>query len=234
MIRRFLCATGLVVASALSGAAAGIEGDYIEARTADVFTGPCFSNSEIFTTGHQALLAWGVRQGSFQGVDLTGLSVAAALRGTTTFSEDDPSAARAVLIVDERANTEQREALVALAKHLGGERLQNVVGVESTRIALMVEGSHGEAGTKAHQLHPEVPQAPRASFWAAGLADIVTRPLDDNDHLCGNEVVAYAPLSSSVEVQPAYTLGHRFRGQGLDTTWSDANCRSAFVGHFSY
>ena len=39
-----------------------------------------------------------------------------------------------------------------------------------------------------------MPYAPRASFWAAGLAQIVTRPLNDGDHFCGNEVVAYAPL----------------------------------------
>ena len=43
-----------------------------------------------------------------------------------------------------------------------------------------------------------MPQSPRASFWAAGLARIVTRPLDERDHACGNEVVAYPPLSHSV------------------------------------
>ena len=47
-----------------------------------------------------------------------------------------------------------------------------------------------------------MPHAPRASFWAAGLANIVTRPLDENDHFCGNEVIAYAPLSQGVKVLP--------------------------------
>ena len=38
--------------------ATGIRGDYVEARTADVFTGPCFSNAEVFIYGNHAVLAW--------------------------------------------------------------------------------------------------------------------------------------------------------------------------------
>lgn len=78
-----------------------------------------------------------------------------------------------------------------------------------------------------------MPQAPRATFWASGLAQIVTRPLDERDHACGNEVVAYPPLSKGVEATPAYTLGHKFQGAGLGTNWDDPNCRSSFVGHFA-
>ena len=78
-----------------------------------------------------------------------------------------------------------------------------------------------------------MPHSPRASFWAAGLAKIVTRPLDERDHACGNEVIAYPPLSKGVSAQPAYTLGHTFKGQGLQASWEDPNCRSSFVGHFA-
>jgi hypothetical protein len=185
----------------------------------------------VFLTGHQAVVAWSVREGAWDGVDLAGLSVAAAIRGNTTFSEDDPSQARSVLIVDERATPRQREALIAMAKSLAGDRLQNVVAIKTTRMSLLVESEHAETGT--HVLH-KMPVAPKAQFWAAGLAEILTRPLDDNDHFCGNETVAYPPLSKGVSVLPAYTLGHRYRGTGLDTTWNDPNCRSAFVGHFAY
>ena len=78
-----------------------------------------------------------------------------------------------------------------------------------------------------------MPHAPRASFWAASLAQIVTRPLDEGDHFCGNEVVAYSP-SRRGRRPPAYTLGHQFKGEGLDTSWDDPNCRSSFVGHFTF
>ena len=56
----------LTLASSLAGAA-GIRGDYVEARTADVFTGPCFSNAEVFIYGNHAVLAWKVTKGRGKG-----------------------------------------------------------------------------------------------------------------------------------------------------------------------
>jgi hypothetical protein len=213
--------------------AAGIRGDYVEARNADVFTGPCFSNAEVFIYGKQAVLAWKVNEGSWNGVDLAGLCVAAAVKGETTFSEDKPEKARAVLIVDAAASARQREALIAMAKTFGGARLGHVEAVTTTRMRLTLEDHPTAQGDSAHPAHG-MPHSPRASFWAAGIAQIVTRPLDERDHFCGNEVVAYPPLSKAVDVNPAYTLGHEFKGEGLNTRWDDPNCRSSFVGHFAY
>ena len=99
-------------------------------------------------------------------------------------------------------------------------------------MSLKLEDHPRPADLAAHESHG-MPQSPRASFWAAGLAKIVTRPLDERDHACGNEVIAYPPLSQGVTAQPAYTLGHTFEGQGLETNWEDPNCRSSFVGHFA-
>ena len=221
--------SALVLAGPAPTPKVAIQGDYIEARTADIYTGPCFSNSEVFIVGDKAVLAWKVNRGAFAGVDLSGLSVAAAIKGSTTFSEDQPERARSVVIVDEKADARQREALVALAKHLAGERLARVAAVKAAPIVLTVE-SHAAAESKACKM----PQAPRGSLWVPGLASILTRPLEDTDHVCGNEVVAYEPLSQGVQALPAYTLGHAFRGRGLDTTWDDPHARSSFVGHFSY
>lgn len=234
MIKTLAALFGAVaVAGSSVAGAAGIRGEYIEARNADVYTGPCFSNAEVLIYGNQALMAWKVAEGSYKGVDLSGLSVAAAVRGSTTFSEDKPAEARSVLIVDEKATEKQREALVAMAKELGGERLAQVVEVKTSRISFKIE-AHSEADT-AEQKHAAhgMPHAPRASFWAPGLAQIVTRPLDERDHMCGNEIVAYPPLSKGTEVQPAYTLDHEFKGKGLNVSWDDPNCRSAFVGRFA-
>ena len=100
-----LCGTLLILSTTVASAA-GLQGDYVEARTADVFTGPCISNSEVFITGNQAVMAWKVNQGAWKGTDLSGLCVAAAVRGTTTFSEDQPDKAACVLIVDEKASRE--------------------------------------------------------------------------------------------------------------------------------
>ncbi len=221
----------LMLAPALAGAAE-IRGEYVEARNADVFTGPCFSNAEIFIYGKQAVLAWKVKEGSWKGEDLSGFCVAAAVLGDTTFSQDHPDRAQSVLIVDSRASDRQQRALIDMAKTLGGARLGHVTNVAITRMSLTLE-DHTAGTESTHSTH-KMPHSPRASFWAAGIAQIVTRPLDDRDHFCGNEVVAYGPLSKGVDVQPAFTLGHEFKGKGLDRGWDDPNCRSSFVGHFAY
>lgn len=213
-----------------------VRGDYIEARTADIYTGPCFSNAEIFATGHQAVCAWKVTEGSWDGIDLAGLSIAAAIRGTTTFSEDKADEARSVLIVDQRATPAQRDALIAMAKSLAGDRLRHVEAVRTATLALTIEG-HDDATPEAPAEHADahdMPMAPRGFFWAPGMAEIATRPFEKTDHVCGNESVAYPPLSKGVTALPAYTTAHRFGGKGLNTTWNDPNCRSSFVGHFQF
>jgi len=225
----------LPAASPAPSAANRVAGDYIEARTADVYTGPCFSNAEVYITGHQAVLAWKVTEGSWKGVELDGLTVAAAVLGTTSFSLDDAKSAKAVLIVDKEASPAQREALIEMARSLGGDRLKNVVAVRTSTLIVNVEdhSASSETTDAAHKNHG-MPRAPLALFSAPGLAEILTRPLGANDHVCGNETVAYEPLSSGVHALPAYTLRHNYAGSELDTRWNDPNCRSSFVGHFSY
>jgi hypothetical protein len=225
----------LVAAPPAPTDASRVKGDYVEARTADVYTGPCFSNAEVFITGQQAVMAWKVTEGSWKGVELNGLSVAAAVVGTTTFSEDDAKAAKSVLIVDKKATPAQRDALVDMARELGGDRLRNVVAVRTSVLIVTVEdhatsSKSAEADHKAHGM----PHAPLGLFWAPGLAEILTRPLGDGDHFCGNETVAYSPLSAGVKALPAYTLRHKYAGGELDSRWNDPNCRSSFVGHFAY
>lgn len=234
MTRTFAALCGLLTlaAPALAGAPR-IQGDYLEARTADIYTGPCFSNAEIFIRGNQALLAWKIREGKWDGVDVSGLCVAAAVQADSTFSVDRPDQARAVLIVDRRANPAQRKALVALARELGGARLEHVVAVRTSTMSLTVEAHDPAASASAEHAHDGMPTTPMALFWAPGLAEIRTRSLDGGDHFCGNETVAYEPLSKGVDARPAFTLGHSFRGEGLNARWSDPNCRSSFVGRFA-
>ena len=45
---------------------AAIKGNYVEVRSADVYTGPCFANAEVGLEGKQAILAWRVSQGSWK------------------------------------------------------------------------------------------------------------------------------------------------------------------------
>ncbi len=95
----------LLSAWAVPGSAA-LKGDYIEARTADVYTGPCFAMSEVGLTGQEAILAWKVQEGDWNGVPLSGLSVVAVVRANATLGDPyhNPYPAQSVLIVDSRAS----------------------------------------------------------------------------------------------------------------------------------
>ena len=208
----------LFLASAIPGVAA-LKGDYLEARSADVYTGPCFANSEVGLTGQEAILAWKVQQGDWNGVNLTGLSVVAVVRANATLGDPyhTPYPARSVLIVDSRASTPQRMALAAFAASMAGSLLDHVVRVESAPIQLTVE--HGE-------LHGA------AKLVAGHFAQIETRSLCQGDHLCGNESVYYPPLVALMHSMPAFTLDSSFSGQGLGEVWKNVDKRSAFVGSF--
>src|SRR5690606_10789197 len=61
----FAAALSLLPASAL--AAGAVTGEYVEARTAEVFAGGCIMSSEAETIGRQAILAWRIDEGTYQG-----------------------------------------------------------------------------------------------------------------------------------------------------------------------
>ncbi|MBZ5630570.1 MAG: DUF1326 domain-containing protein, partial [Acidobacteriia bacterium] len=77
----------LIVALCAPALAQQISGDYIETRSADVYTGQCFANGEVGLTGNEAILGWRVQRGSWNGVALDGLSIAAAVRAKATLGD---------------------------------------------------------------------------------------------------------------------------------------------------
>src|SRR5437660_843287 len=113
-------------------------------RLADMYTGQCFANGEVNLVGNEAILAWHVQGGSWDGVPLQGLTVAAAVRANGTLGDpyEDPYPAKAVLLVDDQASPQQSAALVNFARHMGGELLKNVQQVVSAPMELVVNHEH--------------------------------------------------------------------------------------------
>jgi Protein of unknown function (DUF1326) len=197
-----------------------IYGNYVEARTADVYTGPCFANSEVGLTGELAVFGWKVDHGTWNGVALDGLGVVGVVRASSTLGDVYHTAypVKAVLIVDERANPEQRLALQSFAKRMGGDLLQDVVRVDYRSIELTL------ANGDLHSM--------KASLTAGNLAKIQTRALSENDHICRNEEVWYQPLTKVQHAMPAFAVANSFSGEGLGEKWSSPDKRSAFVASF--
>src|SRR3954454_1479595 len=128
---------------AARGAGNSISGSYVEARTAEVFTGGCIMNGEAGTTGREALLVWKVDRGSFDGVPLNGLAVVAAIAGDQNLGIREiggaAAATKAAIFVDERATPAQRSALVAMAKQHSNGMVSQVVELSSSPIQFIDE-----------------------------------------------------------------------------------------------
>lgn len=217
---RLLLVAGLL--SNLTGiASAGkITGEYMEARTCNVYTGPCFANAEMSLAGKEALMAWKVDQGDWNGVNLDGLGVAIIVKAQGTLGTDgvfpmEAGKIKAVILVDEKGSPAQRDALVAFAKHAGREYTQEVLAVKVVPIELQND----------HIEH-------KSSFKAGDLAEITTRKLKSSDCVCTNETVFYQPLTKVENTSPAYSMKLAYQGSDLGTKFINRGIRSAFLATF--
>jgi hypothetical protein len=210
-----------ILALASTGKAQSISGDYIETRSADVWTGPCVANGEVNLAGDQAILAWHVSRGAWKGVSLEGLSVVGVVKANATLGDqyNNPYPAKSVVIVDENACAEQQKALIEFAQSMAGQLLKNVVRVDVAPIKVEVSGHDGHYSKTLVQ--------------AGKLAGIQTRAISSKDHLCGNEDVYYQPLAAMTHSMPAVAELDQYNGASLGTSWTVHGKRSAFVGSFA-
>lgn len=205
----------LIVPSAF----AQISGDYVETRSADVYTGQCFANGEVNLVGNEAIMGWRVSKGSWDGVSLDGLSIVAVVRAKATLGDPyaDPYPAKSVLVVDDQATAAQKQALLKFAHHMTGKLTDNIEQVISAPVDLAVVREHHG----------------RALLRAGNFVTVQTRAIDHGDMVCGNEETFYQPLTETSHAMPAVATRDEYHGPGLDDQWSLSGKRSAFVGTFA-
>ncbi|HET7100146.1 MAG TPA: DUF1326 domain-containing protein, partial [Terriglobia bacterium] len=128
----------LLVGLAVVSGKAAVTGDYLEVRNADVWTGPCFANSQVDLTGKHAILAWKINSGTWEGTDLSGLTVVAIVKASATLGDPyrNPLPSESVLILDHKATAQQRKALVDFAKARAGKLAGQVVRMEVAPVSL--------------------------------------------------------------------------------------------------
>jgi hypothetical protein len=214
MIRWSLATAALALTLAAPATAGEITGQYLEARTCDVFTGPCFANADTGIIGKHAVMAWKIDRGA----KLDGLGVVAVVAARETLGQQQNAPGKAVLLVDERATPTQREALIAFAKEQGGDLLSNVIDVKSAAIDFDV------CACKENSC---------AKLKVGDLVKVETRCLDrDHDKGCGNESNFYPPLAKGVKARAAVAVENTFKGKAFGETWTDPERRGAYVGAF--
>ncbi len=212
-----LSLAALAAAPLLAGAKGSLTGEYVEARTAEVFTGGCIMNSEAETVGKQAVLAWKVDRGSFNGIQLDGLSIVAAVAGDRNLGMQEMGGekptVRSAMYVDARANSAQQLALVAMANELSNGLVGTIVQVTPTPIQFADHGTEIQV--------------------SAGHVSLDVNKHLTHDPSCG-AMQWFHPLAQVDGAAMGVAAQHMFVGPSLGTKWSDPNKRSAFFGTFSY
>ena len=223
IVKSRICAVTLVALTASMGWAASkdeIRGVYMETRTCQVYTGPCFANAEVGIAGRDAIMAWNIESGQFNGQDLSGLKAVVVVRSEKTLGFNGlrkVGQVRSVVYVDSKADPAQREALLTFAKKHAGPAGHSVVRVETAPISMSLD--IGEL---------------KGELVAGKSVEVKTRQARRGDCICSNEAAYYPPLAKLQHFVPGVTIEGRFSGKGLGTRWSTPGDRSSYMGTFAY
>ncbi len=196
-----------------------LKGHYLEARTCQVYTGPCFANGEMGMAGKDAVLAWKVQQGQRHGVDLSGLSVALIVRASHTLGHqgfENARSIRSLIFVDEAANELQRSALIEFVREQTGTATVDLTRVEAAPIRMSLDLA---------DLTGELQVGEQVTLKA--------RKARPDDCICSNESAFYPPLTRLAGFVPGVTQEGDVRARSLGTRWSIPDTRTAYLGTFA-
>lgn len=212
------CAIATAVSTTSLSAADPVRGTYVEARTCQVYTGPCFANGEVGSTGKDALLAWNFTGGNLNGVQLAGRSVAVVINATETLGFNglqDAKQKRALVIVDSQADTAQAAALRSFALHQTGLKEEQIAAVQTADMSMDFDFAALTANLKVGE-----------------IAKLSARKARPKDCICSNESAYYPPLTKLKGFVPGVTLDGEVTARKLSTRWSIPDSRTAYLGTF--
>ena len=210
----FIGAALAVLATAGSAyAAPAVTGDYVESRSANVFVGACHHEGEIQTAGKNAVLAWNIKEGEFNGVSLAGVTAVAVVAADKSLMLDDAKRTSA-LYVSDKATDAQREAFVALLKEKAPKALGEVAGVKTAEISFDASGATYRVNAK-------------------GVADMKIKK--ENGQLCCKQpyFVWGKPFIPVKDAKTGYCVGVSYKDTSLLKSWSATDQNNAFFGQFT-
>jgi hypothetical protein len=191
-----------------------VAGDYVEVRTASVFTGACHYNGELVTTGRDAILAWNFTGGAWQGVDLTGVRAMAAVTCDANLGQEQ-AARKTELVVDSTASEAQASAVASVLREKCGNQLGTIV---STRRAPVTFEQSGR------------------DYWVKsdGYGSMSVTPMPDGECCKQPHLVWYTPLSPVEHRKVGFTRSAAYTAGTLGDRWEREGENSAFYGSFAF
>ena len=206
----FIAVSALVFSSRAESVS--LRGDYVEVRTASVFAGACHFNGEVVTTGRDALMAWNVTSGKWQGVDLTGVRVLAIVSSDANLAETS-TARQSEIIIDSSASRTQALAITNALTEKYAASLGKIVEVRTAPITFERNGRTYAVVTNEAAINVEAMP---------------------NDLCCKMpNLVWYAPLVGLENRKVGYTSKALYSGKVVGEPWSRSGENSAFYGTFS-
>ncbi|HEX2445241.1 MAG TPA: DUF1326 domain-containing protein [Vicinamibacterales bacterium] len=215
-----IAAAAVILAGAGPVSARGsstITGDYVEARTAEVFTGGCIMSMEGESMGREAVMAWRVNRGQLGDVSLDGLKVVAVVAGDVNLGTRElggaaPTEISAIVLVDERATEAQRGALLTLARSLSNGLVGPDADVRTADVSF-------ERDSDAIRVQ-------------AGAARLNVATKMEHNPSCG-AVKWFNPLGRVEGATIGMTKMFAFGDSSLLRRWEQTDRRSAFFGTFN-
>jgi hypothetical protein len=119
--------------------APAVSGDYVEARSNEVYTCGCLYSGQMTTAGREAILAWRITRGVYQGTPLAGVRVAAVVVGDANLGAYD-GPRRTALYLDESASDAQVRAIVTLWLRTYSQALGKIATVHRAPISFTQQG----------------------------------------------------------------------------------------------
>ena len=205
---------GLAVSPMMAGGNS-VTGEYVEARTAEVFAGGCIMNGEAVTTGREALLAWKVTRGSFNGVRSTASRSSPRSPATRT-SASASSVANKRQPARRSSSTSAPRRAAARRSYRWRPRIRRASSATSSSSRRRPSSS----STRARRSGLD-----RSSRARGGARD------ESRPDLRRQAVV---PPARGRRRAMGTADENAFSGSALGTKWSDPNKRSSFFGTFVY
>ena len=196
-----------------ASATPAVSGDYIESRSLSIYAGACHYGGEAVTEGKEAILAWNVKSGSWDGQNLGGLKVVAVVNGPENLATQ-PNGHRTIVYVDESASPQQRGALVSLLRKNYDGFLGEVTDVKSAPVRFQQKD-------RTYRV-----QVPGVAYLAADKYPC---------HKCVMpHQVWYSPFLPTQKAEVARALRTEFKADVPSfTQWSKEEANSAYIGEFT-
>ena len=212
----FVCTTlALVLATGVAFATQlpGVQGEYIEARSASVYTGACHFGSEFVDGGKEATLVWHIQHGTWNNVSLDGLTAVAIVTAKKNLAIDTETR-KSVLYVDTETTAAQRAALRELLETQQADVLGDIVATQTAQLTFTKRGTQYDVAV-GEVLALSVNRYPCAAC---------TQP----------HQIWYEPLAKVQNAIVGKSEVYRYQDTHLSVTWHQGGAvNNVFVGDFS-